>query len=75
MSDILFTALFAAVGCFMASKVYVALTRDELNVKGAVYSRDDTPVAFTSTVIFAILGAAFSFLMTAIGIFEIIGWS
>lgn len=72
MSNILFTALFVVVGCFMASRVYAALTRGELNVKGSVYSKDGTPIAFTATTIFAILGTLFAFIMAAIGILAII---
>jgi hypothetical protein len=75
VSNILFTAIFAAMGCFMASRAYLLLVKGELNVKGAMCSREGTPIAFTVMTTCAILGTAIGLIMTATGIVAIIeGW-
>ncbi|PBN42115.1 hypothetical protein [Sphingobium sp. D43FB] len=71
MSDILFTVFFAIVGCLMATRLYLLVTKGELNVKGVIYSKGETPVAYGATTIFASIGMLFSFLMAAIGIVTI----
>ncbi|MEO7688833.1 MAG: hypothetical protein ABIS51_06065 [Sphingomonas sp.] len=67
VSGIFFLIIFAAVGCFMATRVYLLVTAGELNVKGRVYSRSETPGAYGVSLACAILGTIFCFVMVLAG--------
>lgn len=55
----------------MATRLYLLVTKGELNVKGVTYSKGKTPIAYGATAIFASVGMLFSFLVAAIGIMTI----
>jgi len=73
MPDAFYLILFAAVGCFLASRIYILIFTGELNVKGVVYSRRRTPISYGFTMIFALAGAVFSFTMCIMGLFKAFG--
>jgi hypothetical protein len=72
MADVFYLVIFMAVGCFMASRVCLLLSRGELNVKGVRYSRRETPAQYWVILFMAVLGAGFALAMAAIGIAAII---
>lgn len=71
MANLLYLILFAACTCFMASRVYLLISRGELNVKGAVYTRRGTRPGYWLTLFFASLGTAVCALITTALIFGI----
>jgi uncharacterized membrane protein len=68
MADVFYLIIFMAVGCFMASRVYLLLSQGELNVKGVRYSRRGTPTQYWVMFIMAVLGTVFAFAIAALGI-------
>lgn len=56
----------AATGAFMCTRVYMLLVRGELNVKGALYSREATPVQYWLVFAMAIIGTTFALLMAVV---------
>ena len=55
----------------MASRVYLLIVKGELNVKGTVYSRGQTPVGYWFTLVCAILGMALTLIMVALCIVDV----
>ncbi len=55
---ILLLGMSLVAGGFLASRVYLLISKGELNVKGAVYSRRDTPLRYGLVLATAIIGAA-----------------
>ena len=55
---ILFLMLMLGCGGFVASRVYLLITKRSLNVKGITYSRTMTPVLYWVELALAITGAA-----------------
>ena len=55
--------LIVAFAGFMANRLYVGLSRRELNVKGALYARGTTPIAYWLSMACAFLGLLGGLLM------------
>lgn len=51
----------AALAAFLANRLYVGLSRRELNVKGALYSRTTTPIAYWISMSCALIGLLLTF--------------
>jgi hypothetical protein len=68
---LLFLIAFAAFSTFMANRLYVGFSRGQLNVKGQVYSRTNTPVFYWLVMSFAGLGLLFGLGMVGAGVWSL----
>ena len=69
--SLLFLLFFVVFCGFMANRLYIGLSRGELNVKGQVYSRTSTPILYWLTMSFASIGLLFGMLLVAAGVFSL----
>ncbi len=56
------------LAAFMLNRIYVGLRDRELNVRGWVYSREETPAKYWLTIVMAGLGLLFGLLMLVVAI-------
>jgi len=69
--DLLFLIGFTAFATFMANRLYVGFSRGQLNVKGQVYSRTNSPVTYWLVMGFASLGLLCGLGMVASGLWSL----
>ena len=75
LGNLLFLLVMTACGLFMASRVYLLVSRKKLNVEGVVYSWTETPFQYCLTLIFAVLGTAFTLGLALLAVRAIVeGW-
>ena len=56
MGVMLLFIVSVAVGLFLGTRLFLLVTRGELNVKGAVYSKASTPILYWITFACAFVG-------------------
>jgi len=65
---ILLILVSACLAAFMVNRLYVGFSQGELNVKGIVYHRNDTPIAYWLTMTMAAFGLLFGLGITIVGL-------
>jgi hypothetical protein len=63
VKNLLFGIVFVLLTGFMANRLYVGLSRSQLNVKGITYSRERTPIAYWISMTMAAFGLLFGLVM------------
>jgi hypothetical protein len=68
LSGIVFTAVSFGLAIFMANRMYVLFKYGEINVRGAVYSREKTPTRYWLQVVFIAIGFLFGAMLSLTGL-------
>jgi hypothetical protein len=66
LGNTLLLVLFLGFSAFMLNRLYVGVRDKQLNVKGWVYSQEDTPFRFRFSILMACVGAIFGLLMMVV---------
>lgn len=76
-SDILLVTLFVVlnlvVGGFLITRIYLLISKGELDVKGVIYSRHTTPIYYWIVLANAVVGVVMTFAIAGFCVFAFLG--